>query len=374
LVQHNLTPEDWGGDIITVPMSALNGDGVDDLLEMILLNAEVNEYKANPNGPVKAVVIESHLDPQKGAITSILVRDGTLRSRDVVVVDMSVGRIKTLMDDHGQPLNEVGPGMPAQLLGLDEVPTAGATLEVVKNLNEGKALAQQRKDDDRARRLAPVRKSMTDLMSEMLQRGKLRLVLKADSAGSLEVMESELKKIDLKDVSIDILFTGVGPIGESDVMLAASGEDAQAAVVGFRTTVDKNAAQTAQSHGMTLRTYNIIYDLTREVERALRLMLEPEFREVKLGEVEVRDVFKIPRVGTVAGCYVRDGTIMRNGQIRVYRDGVEIHQGPIRNLKRFDDDARQVEKGKECGILLQDFNDIQVGDSLENFKMEEIEV
>lgn len=374
LVQHQLTPEDWGGDTIVVALSALNGDGVDDLLEMILLTAELQEYKADPNGPVDAVVIESHLDPQRGPITSILVKDGTLKNRDVVVVGNTHGRIKSLNDDHGQPMESAGPSVPAQVLGLDAVPPAGAKLQVVEQLNEAKALATDRKEDERQQRLAPQRKSMSDLMSEMLIKGKLRLVLKADSAGSLEVMEAELKKIELPDISIEILHTGVGPVGESDVMLAASGEDAQAAVIGFRTTVDKNAASRAQQTGITLRTYNIIYDLIQEVERALRRMVEPEFQEVKLAEIEVRDVFKIPRVGTVAGCYVRDGTVVRNSKIRVYRDGVEIHEGPMRNLKRFEEDAKQVEKGKECGILLEGFNDLQTGDLLENFKVEKVEI
>lgn len=374
LVQHGLTPEDWGGDTITVALSALNGDGVDDLLEMILLTAELQEYKADPTGPVEAVVIESHLDPQRGPITSILVKDGTLENRDVVVVGNTHGRIKSLNDDHGQPMESAGPSVPVQVLGLDAVPPAGATLEVVEQLNAAKDLAAQRKEDERQIRLAPQRKTMTDLMSEMLIKGKLRLVLKADSAGALEVMEAELKKIELQDISIDILHTGVGPVGESDVMLAASGEDAQAAVIGFRTTVDKVAASRAQQSGITLRTYNIIYDLVQEVERALRRMVEPEFQEVKLAEIEVRDVFKIPRVGTVAGCYVRDGTVVRNSNIRVYRDGVEIHQGPMRNLKRFEEDAKQVEKGKECGILLEGFNDLQTGDLLENFKVEKVEI
>lgn len=374
LVQHQLTPEDWGGDTIVVALSALNGDGVDDLLEMILLTAELQEYKADPNGPVDAVVIESHLDPQRGPITSILVKDGTLKNRDVVVVGNTHGRIKSLNDDHGQPMESAGPSVPAQVLGLDAVPPAGAKLQVVEQLNEAKALATDRKEDERQQRLAPQRKSMSDLMSEMLIKGKLRLVLKADSAGSLEVMEAELKKIELPDISIEILHTGVGPVGESDVMLAASGEDAQAAVIGFRTTVDRNAASRAQQTGITLRTYNIIYDLIQEVERALRRMVEPEFQEVKLAEIEVRDVFKIPRVGTVAGCYVRDGTVVRNSKIRVYRDGVEIHEGPMRNLKRFEEDAKQVEKGKECGILLEGFNDLQTGDLLENFKVEKVEI
>ncbi len=374
LVQQELTPEDWGGDTITVPLSALNGQGVDDLLEMILLTAELQEYKADPKGPVEAVVIESHLDSQRGPITSILVRDGTLHNRDVVVVGNTHGRIKSLTDGHGKPLQSAGPSVPVQVLGLDAVPPAGAKLEVVDQLNVAKNQAADRREEERQVRLAPQRKTMTDLMSEMLIKGKLRLVLKADSAGALEVMESELKKIELEDISIDILHTGVGPVGESDVMLAASGEDAQAAVIGFRTTVDKTAASRAQQAGITLRTYNIIYELVQEVERALRRMVEPEFQEVKLAEIEVRDVFKIPRVGTVAGCFVRDGIVVRNSKIRVLRDGVEIHQGSMRNLKRFEEDAKQVEKGKECGILLEGFNDLQTGDLLENFKVEKVEI
>ena len=374
LVQHGLTPEDWGGDTITVPLSALSGEGVDDLLEMIVLTAELLELYADPEGAVEAVVIESHLDPQKGAITSILVRDGTLRARDVVVIDTSFGRIRALSDDRGRQLDAVGPGTPAQLLGLDIVPPAGAMLEAVEKLSQAKELVQQRKGQERQARLAPERRSMSDLMSQLMSKGKLSLVLKADSMGSLEVMEAELKKIDLKDVSIEILHAGVGPIGESDVMLAASGEDTQAAVIGFRTTADKNAASKARQNGVTVRTYNIIYDLTQEVERALKNLMEPEYKEVKLAEIEVRNVFKIPRVGMVAGCYVRDGVVVRNSQVRVFRDGVEVYEGPLRNLKRFDDDARQVEKGKECGILLENFDDIQEGDLLENFKLEQIEV
>lgn len=374
LANHGLTPEDWGGDTIVVPLSALQGDGVGDLLEMILLTAELQELYADPDGPVNAVVIESHLDPRKGPITSVLVKDGTLRNRDVVLVGTSFGRIRALMDERGRAIDAAPPGMPAQVLGLDKVPSAGAQLEMVEKLSKAKEIAQARIAEERKHRLAPQRRSMSELMDQMLQKGKLRMILKADSVGCLEVMEAELRKIELEDVSIEILHTGVGPVSESDVMLAASGEDSKAAVIAFRTHVDKNAASRAQRHGVTLRTYNIIYDLTKDVESALKRMVEPEYQEVKLGVVEVRDVFKIPRVGTVAGCYVQDGVIMRSGKIRVLRDNVEIHEGSIRNLKRFDQDARQVEKGKECGILLEGFNDIQAGDFLENFKIERVEI
>jgi len=374
LAKRELTPEDWGGSTIVVPMSALKGTGVDTLLEMILLTAEIQEIAADPDGPVDAVVIESYMDTQKGPITSILVKSGTLRSRDVVVADTSYGRIRALVDDRGRRMEEVPPGTPAQLLGLDKAPAAGAKLEVFEDGNAAKALAEARLSETRKVRLNRQRPSMADIMNQMLQKGKLRLVLKADSMGSLEVMEAELRKIKLEDVSIEILHTGVGPVSESDVVLAASGEDVQAAVIGFRTHVDKNASDIAQQLGVTLRTYSIIYDLTQEVERALKRLLKPEYQEVKLGEIEVRNVFRIPRVGTVAGCFVRDGMVVRSGQIRVFRDGVEIHHGPIRTLRRFDEDARQVEKGKECGILLEGFDNVQEGDRLESFKVERVEV
>jgi len=374
LVKHELTPEDWGGDTVIVPISALNGTGVNDLLEMILLTAELQELRADPQGPVEAIVIESHLDSKKGPITSLLVKNGTLHNRDVVMVGTSVGRIRALIDEHGNRLECAPPGTPVQLLGLDKVPSAGAKLEIVSKLNEAKDTVQKRSAEERKLRLVPQRRSITDLMSQMLQKGKLRLVLKADSVGALEVMEAELRKIEFENVSIDFLHTGVGPVGESDVMLAASGEDAQAAVIAFGTTVDKAAAEKAQRHGITLRSYSIIYDLTQDVELSLKRMLEPEYQEIKLAEIEVRDVFKIPKVGTVAGCYVRDGVATRSAQIRVFRDNVEIHAGAIRNLKRFEQDARQVEKGKECGILLEGFNDVLVGDRLENFKVERVEI
>lgn len=374
LAKRELTPEDWGGSTIVVPLSALKGTGVEALLEMIQLTAEIQEIAADPDGPVDAVVIESTLDTQKGPITSILVKSGTLRSRDVVVADTSYGRIRALVDDRGRRMEEVPPGTPAQLLGLDKAPSAGSKLEVVEDINRAKVLAEGRTEEARKQRLSRQRPSMADIMNQMLQKGKLRLVLKADSMGSLEVMEAELRKIKLDDVSIEILHTGVGPVSESDVVLAASGEDVQAAVIGFRTHVDKNASDKAQQLGVTLRTYGIIYDLTQEVERALKRLLKPEYQEVKLGEIEVRNVFKIPRVGTVAGCFVRDGVVARSSQIRVFRDGVEIHHGPIRNLRRFDEDARQVEKGKECGILLEGFDNIQEGDRLESFKIERVEV
>ncbi len=373
LGQHDLLPEDWGGSTITVPISALEGDGIDELLEMIHLTAEMQELHADPGGELNAVVIESHLDPQMGPVAAVVVKNGTLRNRDVVVVGNGWGRVRALIGEDGGRLEEAGPGTPVQILGLDKVPAAGATLQAVAKASEAKKLVQKRMDDERQQRMAPQRKNMADLMSQMLEQGKLRLVLKADSAGCLEAMEGELGKIELPDVSIEVLHTGIGPISESDVMLAASDDENEAAVIGFRTTVDKGVAEAAQRSGVTLRTYQIIYDLTQDVERALKRMIEPEYQDVKVGELEVRNTFPIHKVGTVAGCFVRDGLVTRNTTVRVYRDGVELHHGPIKSLKRFEQDARQVEKGKECGILLEKFNDIEKGDVFEVYKTERVE-
>jgi len=372
LAQLGYTPEDWGGDTIMVPVSALTGQGVQDLLEMILLVADMEDIRGDPGGELDATVIESHMDSSRGPVATVIVKNGTLRERDIIVVGATWGRIRALVDHQGKRIKEAGPGTPVQILGLEDVPPAGERVERVKKPNQAKALAEERKRAAlEQRRVARPLMTFEDLLAAA-ERKRLAVVLKAESTGALDAARLELGTIETEGVDLDLLHAGVGPITESDVLLAASVEDAQPLVVGFGVKVDGKARKAADERGIPVRTYDIIYDLTQDIERAMRRLLGPEFVEVKVGEAEVLKTFDIDGVGRVAGCVVRSGKVVRGGRVKVLRLGEEVFSGEIASLKRFAQDVREVQSGRECGIRIRDFDDVQVGDVLEIYTLEEV--
>jgi len=373
LAQIGYTPEDWGGDTITVPVSALTGQGVQDLLEMILLVAEMEDIRGDPKGELDATVIESHMDSARGPVATVIVKNGTLRERDIVVVGTTWGRIRALHDHQGKRLKEAGPGTPVQILGLEDVPPAGERMELVKKPNQAKALVEERRRAAlEQRRVARPLMTFEDLL-QAAERKKLVVVLKAESVGALDAARLELGTVEAEGVDLDVLHAGVGPITESDVLLAASVEDAQPLVVGFGVKVDSKARRAADERGIPVRTYDIIYDLTQDIERAMRRLLGPEYVEVKVGEAEVLKTFDIDGVGRVAGCVVRSGKVVRGARVKVLRLGEEVFAGEIGSLKRFARDVREVQAGRECGIRIRDHDDVQVGDVLEIYTLEEVQ-
>jgi translation initiation factor IF-2 len=370
LAREGLTPEDWGGDVITVPISALTGQGVDDLLEMILLVAELQELKADPQALPSGVVIESSLDATRGPLATVIVKEGTLRERDVMLCHTAYGRIRALLDDRGRRVSEAGPGSAVQVLGLSDVPGAGERFEVLHDLMEAKRIAEARLEELRRKRLEKSRRSIEDILraQELAKRRVLQIVLKADSAGGLEAVRNELKGLKVEPVQLEFLHEGIGNINESDVLLASTAKDA--AIIGFRTSVEEGAAKLANQEGVPIRIYTIIYELTDDVKKALQGLVAPQIRETKIGEAEVRTVFKIPNVGAIAGCYVRDGHVLREARVRVKRNNAVIFDGALASLKHFTEDVKKLEKGKECGIKIAGFEKIQVGDILEFYTRE----
>jgi translation initiation factor IF-2 len=372
LSELGLLPEEYGGDTITVSLSAVTGQGVDDLLEMILLVAELEELAADPDGEVRGIIIESYLDQSKGPIATVIVRNGTLRERDVVISGVACGRIRALLDDRGKRVQEAPPGTVVQILGLSETPSAGATLETIPDMMQAKVISEKRAEEIRQKKLERGRRSIQELFQQQLMKqGRLQIILKADSAGTLEALEGELKQLKVEQATLEFLHTGIGNVSESDTLLASSAEDA--AIIGFRVGVDAKAAQMAEAEGITIRTYEIIYQVTEDVRKALASLVEPQFKETKIGEAQVRNVFRIPNVGTIAGCFVRDGNVQREARVRVVRSGAVIFDGALASLKRFTEDVRKVEKDKECGLKIAGFDKISVGDTLEFYLREAVQ-
>ena len=370
LAQHGLMPEAWGGDTITVELSALEGKNIDELLEMILLVAEMSDLRADPQGPVEAVIIESHLFTGQGPVATAVIRDGTLRVKDWIVAGAVQGRVKALLNGSGDRVNEALPGEAISVLGFGEVPEVGMQIEVVKNQGEARKLAQQH-DRDQRPQAAPRVRTLDDLFAQQEETAKLKVILKAASTGSLEAARREIDALDVEGVQVETLLSGVGNISESDIVLASTVNE-ECLAVGFAVTADRKAVKLAEREGIVLLLYEIIYDLVDEIERALKRQLGPAFEETSLGTAEVRDTFKAP-AGMIAGCYVADGRVERRGQVRVIRNGAEIFTGEIASLRRFEDDVREVQAGRECGIRIRDFNDVQIGDRLEVFVLEEVE-
>ena len=374
LTEYELVPEEWGGETIICPISAKTGMGIDNLLEMVTLTAEVAELKANPNRAAQGTVIEARLDKGRGPVATLLVQNGTLHQGDIIIAGTAVGRVRAMVDDKGGRLTDAGPSVPVEITGLSEVPGAGNTFNAVADERLARELVEQRKEEAKAKANAPIQKvSLEDLFSQ-IQAGEvkdLNIIVKADVQGSAEAVKSSLEKLSNDEVRVRVIHSGVGAISESDVMLAAT---SKAIIVGFNVRPDAAARDSAARSNVDMRMYRVIYDAINEVEAAIKGMLAPKFKEVDLGRAEVRNVFRITGVGMVAGCYVTEGKVQRGAQMRLLRDNIVIYDGAIASLQRFKDSVKEVAQGYECGITFEKFQDIKVGDVIEAFLMEQIEV
>ena len=373
LTEYGLVCEEWGGDTIVCPISAKTGMGVDNLLEMLTLTAEVSELKANPNRAAQGTVIEARLDKGRGPVATLLVQNGTLRQGDIIIAGTSVGRVRAMVGDKGQRMTEAGPSVPVEITGLSEAPSAGATFNAVADEKLARELVEQRKAEEKAKANAPVTKvSLEDLFNQ-IQAGEMKnlnLIVKADVQGSVEAVKASLEKLSNDEVRVRVIHGGVGAINESDVMLAST---SQAIIVGFNVRPDAAARDSAARANVDMRMYRVIYDAINEIEAAMKGMLAPKYREVVLGHAEVRQTYKVSGVGTVAGCYVQDGKLQRKDcQVRLVRDGIVIHEGVLASLQRFKDSVKEVVAGYECGLSIEKYNDIKEGDIVEAFTMEEI--
>ena len=362
LTEYNLIPEIWGGDTTYCPISALKGTGVDELLEMVQLVAEMNEYKANPNRLATGTVIEAQLDKGRGPVATLLVQNGTLKNGDNVVIGDTCGKVRTMEDELHRRLDEALPSKAVVVTGLEEVPMAGDKFMVLGDERQARAVAEARKERNKNANNAGKVASLEEMFSKLDEHKELNLVVKADVQGSLEALKNSINKIKVEDIKINIVRAGVGAITETDVILANA---SKAIVVGFNVRPTGQVRQTAESNGVEIRLYNIIYKLLEDIDAALKGMLDPEFEEVVTGFAEVRQTFKVSKVGTIAGCYVTDGVIERNSLVRILRNGVVIFEGKMASLRRFKDDVKEVKAGYECGITIGNFNDIKEGDVIE---------
>ena len=372
LAEHGLVPEEWGGDTIFVPISAKKGEGIDTLLEMVLLQADMLELKANPNKQAKGTVIEAKLDKSRGPVTSMLVQRGKLDVGDTIVVGSSIGRIRTMTNDKGKRVKSAGPSTPVEITGLTSVPNAGDIFYEVKDEKTAKHLIERRKIQEREKSLKATSMVTLDDLYSQIEQGKLKqlnLIVKADVQGSVEAVKQSLEKLSNEEVRVRVIHSNVGAITETDVVLA---KVSNAIVIGFNVRPDPIAKMEAEKDGVEIKLYSVIYNAIEDVESAMKGMLDPEFKEVIIGNAEVRQVFKVSNVGTIAGCYVTDGKIARNSIVRVIRDNVVLHEGKLVSLKRFKDDVKEVAYGYECGVQIENYNDIVEGDVIEAHIMEEI--
>ncbi len=371
LTENGLLPEEWGGDTIVCPVSAKTGEGIDNLLDNINLVAEVAELKANPDRKAKGVVIEAKLDNSKGPIATVLIQNGTLRVSDSVIVGTVTGKIRAMVDDKGRRVNVAPPSTPVSIMGLDEVPETGDILYAGEQEKLLKLVAEERRSKERENMIKASSKVTLDDVFNKISEGAMKglnIIVKADVQGSVEAVKQSLEKLSNEEVKVNVIHAGAGAIKESDIMLA---ESSSAIIIGFNVRPDSNAKVVAERSGVDIKLYRVIYEAIEDVEKALKGMLAPKFTEVYLGKAEVREVFKISGVGQVAGCYVVEGKILRNGKLRIYRDDVMITEGNVLQLKRFKDDVKEVAQGYECGMSIEKFNDIKVGDFIECYQVEE---
>ena len=375
LTEYELVPEEWGGETIICPISAKTGMGIENLLEMVTLTAEMRELKANPNRSAHGTVIEARLDKGRGPVATLLVQNGTLHQGDVIIAGMAVGRVRAMTDYKGNKVTSAGPSVPVEIIGMGEVPGAGDDFHAVADERMARELVEQRKQEmkNATTGAAKQKVSLEELFSQ-IQAGEMKdlnLIVKADVQGSAEAVKASLEKLSNEEVRVRVIHCAVGAINESDVMLATT---SNAIIVGFNVRPDKNAADSAARNHVDMRMYRVIYDAINEIEAAMKGMLSPKFREVALGEAEVRQVYKITGVGIVAGCSVTEGKVARNDQVRLVRDGIVIHEGVMSSLQRFKDSVKEVARGYECGITIEKYQDIKEGDIIEAFQMEQIEV
>lgn len=373
LTEHELVPEEWGGDVICVPVSAKTGMGIDDLLENVLLTADVLELKANPNRLAKGSIIEARLDKGRGPVATVLVQNGTLNAGDIIIAGTAVGRVRTMVDDKGRSVSKAGPSVPVEITGLTEVPSAGDVINAVADERLARELVEQRKQEAKEEVFKQYQKVTLDNLFDQISEGEMKelpIIVKADVQGSVEAVKQSLEKISNDEVKVRVIHGGVGAISESDVMLANA---SNAIIVGFNVRPDPVAKENAERDGVDIRTYRVIYEAIEEIEDAMKGMLAPKFVETDTARVEVRQVYKISGVGSVAGCYVVSGKISRNDLVRVVRDGIVISEDKMSSLKRFKDNVREVAANFECGITLERFNDFKEGDIFEAYQMTEVE-
>ncbi|AGB40676.1 translation initiation factor IF-2 [Halobacteroides halobius DSM 5150] len=372
LTQHGLVVEEWGGDTISVPVSALKQENLDELLEMILLTAEMQELKANPNRPANGVIVEAELDRGRGPVATMLVKNGTLNVGDPIVAGLAYGRVRAMIDDHGDRIEKAGPATPVEVLGLSDVPSAGDPMEVLEDDQQVRKIAEKRQDQRRVEKLERKAAVSLDDLFDQIQDGEIKelnILIKADVQGTVEAVRGSLVKLGTDEVQVNVVHGGVGAISETDVMLAAA---SNAIIIGFNVRPGNKARSVAEKEGVDVRTYRVIYEAISDVRDAMEGLLDPDYKEVVIGRAEVRDTFKVPKVGTIAGAYVTDGRINRNAQVRLLRDGKIIQDGKIGSLKRFEDDASEVAEGYECGIGIENYNDIKEGDILEVYEFEAV--
>ena len=373
LAEYDIVPEEWGGKNIFVDVSAKQKTGIDDLLEMIILQSEIMELKANTKRAARGVTIESRLDRGRGPVATVLVQSGTLRIGDTFISGSTYGKVRALIDDRGKRVTEAIPSTPVEVIGFSEVPQAGDQFVVVEDERKARQTAMTRQHKERLAEMSRAKKVKLDKIFSQIQEGEIKelnIIIKADVQGSVEALKSSLEKITHPEVKIRVIHTSAGGINESDVMLAAA---SNAIIIGFNVRPEPKATHAAEREGVDIRPYTVIYEAIDDMKKALEGMLEPTLRENVIGRAEVRNIFSISRIGTIAGCYVLDGTIKRASDgIRVLRDNIVVYQGRIGSLKRFKEDVREVQTGYECGILVENFNDIKVGDILENFEIEKI--
>ncbi|RHT74916.1 translation initiation factor IF-2 [Ruminococcaceae bacterium AM28-23LB] len=372
LTEYELVPEEWGGDTIVCNISAKQNIGIENLLEMVLLTADIQELKANPDRRAKGTVIEAKLDRGRGPVATILIQNGTLHTGDIVIAGKTVGRVRAMTDDRGRKLDSAGPSMPVEIIGLSEVPDAGDLFYAVEDERMARELAEQRKTEEKDEKAKMQEKITLENLFSHIKEGEVKdfnIIVKADVQGSAEAVTASLRKLSNEEVRVQVIHSGVGGINESDVMLAAA---SGAIIVGFNVRPEPAAADSAARQDVEIRTYRIIYDCLEEIESAMKGMLAPKFQEMVIGHAEVRQTFKVSGVGTIAGCYVTDGKVQRAAQVRIVRDNIVIHEGVLSTLRRFKDDAKEVSSGYECGMSFEKYNDIKEGDVIEAFVMEEI--
>lgn len=373
LTRYEVVAEDWGGDVIMLPVSALTGEGIDVLLENILLLAEVQEFRANPNRKARGVIIEARLDKGRGPVATVLVQNGTLCIGDTIVAGTAYGRVRAMMDSRGERVKEAGPSVPVEIVGFNDVPEAGDEMSAVEDEKLSRLVAQERRDKQKVAMLKNSARVTLDELYKHIEEGKvqdLNLIIKADVQGSVEAVKQALEKLSNDEVRVRTIHSGVGAINENDVMLANIDN---ATVIGFNVRPDNKAREAAARDDIDVRLYRVIYQAIEDVEKAMKGMLAPEFKENVLGHAEVRNVFKVTGVGTIAGCYITDGKVQRNAQVRLLRDNVVCYEGKLDSLKRFKDDAKEVATGYECGIGLEKYSDIKEGDVIECFVVEQIQ-
>ena len=372
LTEHGLVPEEWGGETIVCKISAKQGIGIENLLEMVLLTADMQELKANPNRQAKGAVIEAKLDRGRGPVATVLVQNGTLHAGDTVIAGKAVGRVRVMTDERGRKLEHAGPSVPVEIIGLGEVPDAGDIFYAVDNERMARELVEQRKEKEKEERNKAMQKVTLENLFDTIQQGnmkELNIIIKADVMGSVEAVRSSLLKLSNEEVRVNVIHGAVGAINESDVMLAAA---SNAIIVGFNVRPERVAADSAHDQDVEIRLYRVIYDCIEEMEQAMKGMLDPKFKEVVVGHAEIRQTFKVSGIGTIAGAYVQDGKIVRSCEVRIVRDGIVIHEGHLNSLKRFKDDAKEVTAGYECGMGIENYNDLKEGDIIESFVMEQI--